>query len=112
MGVSQSLPQTRSRYEFQQEASLSQQLAYKDKDYQELAGADPKISKKIQRIKNYVKLGWMPKKEADIMLLFLNGDRKAAFATSDKVNEITKLGLQMAKEKEEWGKEDEQDKDS
>jgi len=86
-----------SGFEARKEGTMSQQLAVIVPDYVELAGSDPRISKKIQRIKNYVKLGWMRKKEAEIMLLFLNGDRMAAFATSEKNSNVTTLGLQMPK---------------
>jgi len=33
----------------------------------------------------------------------LNEQRKATFATSEKVNEITKMGLQMPKAEDEFG---------
>jgi len=66
-------------------------------------GADPRISKKIQRIKIWIKHGFLDGEDKDIKLLLdmLNGDRKAIFATSEKVNEITKMGLQMPKKTKE-----------
>ena len=93
------MPQRQSDFEFRQRASLSQQLAYKDKIYQKLAGSDPELSKTIgvllvlceKKILNknnpYVKLA----------IAILDAERKAAFATSEKTDVVTKLGLQMAK---------------
>lgn len=86
---------SRSKYEFIQEASLSQKLANKDSDYVELAGANPKISRTIQRLKVLAKHKIINLKDFQLILDLLNGDRKALFATSEKVNEITKMGLQM-----------------
>ena len=93
------MTQSRSKYEFQQEASLSQQLAHRQPDYIDLAGADPKTSKTIQTIKDLIRLGILDGNDEGIkiMLTLLNGRRKALFATSEKVNEITKMGLQMPK---------------
>lgn len=87
---------------------MSQNLADLDNDFIDLAGSDPRISKKIQRIKNAVRIGWLSKEAADIMLLFLNGDRKAAFATSPTNTNVTTLGLQMPKRQRVYdGKKDE-----
>jgi hypothetical protein len=88
---------SRSKYEFWKEASLSQQLAEKDKDYVELAGSDTKTSLKIQRLKVLARHKIINLERFQLILDLLNGDRKARFATSDKVNEITKMGLQMPK---------------
>lgn len=89
---------TRSKEWFGQGASLSQKLADTEKDYVQLAGADPKISKKIQRIKVMIRHNII-KDSPDIKLILdiLNGDRLAVFATSDHLNEISKMGLQMPK---------------
>lgn len=80
-----------------EEALLSQKLSDKDSDFQELAGSDPAISKKIQRIKWMVKYHEMTQEEAQPILDLLNGDRKAAFATSPNTNEVTKMGLMLPK---------------
>lgn len=87
----------RSKDEFIQDASLSQQLADLKPDYQDLAGSDPIISKKIQRIKVWVRNKLVTEQEVKLLLEMLDGDRMAAFATSEKTNEITKMGLQMPK---------------
>ena len=99
------MPQNRSKEQFRQEASLSQQLAYRIPDYQELAGSDAKTSIAIQTIKDLVALGLIDKdnKGIKIMLTLLNGRRKALFATSERVNEISKMGMQMPKSEDIWG---------
>lgn len=89
--------QRKSDFEFRQEASLSQQLAAREPIYEQLAGTDPKISKKIARLTIFKKKGWIPEETADLLLELLNEDRKAAFATSEQTDTITKLGLQMGR---------------
>ena len=90
---------TRSKYEFRQQASLSQQLAYKEPDYVDLAGSDPETSIKIQSIKDLIRMGYIDgdNEGIKIMLVMLNGRRKALFATSVHLNEISKMGMQMPK---------------
>lgn len=90
---------TRSDLEFFKSATMGQQLAHLKRDYAELAGADAKTSRKIQRIKVLGRNGLLNLEDPTIKLIldFLNGDRMAFFATSERTNEITKLGLQMPK---------------
>lgn len=90
---------TRSKYEFYQEASLSQQLAHRHPEYKEYAGSDPEISLSLalfnvlhkHKIIDLEDPGWKFVKD------LLNEQRKAKFATSEKVNEISKMGMQMPK---------------
>lgn len=78
---------------------MSQQLAAIDDDFIELAGSDPKTSLKIQYLKDLIQLGILDKDDPliNMMLVLLNGRRKALFATNDRSSDITKLGLQMPK---------------
>lgn len=99
-------PQSRSKYQFYQESSLSQKLAHKDKDYTELAGSDPKTSLKIARLKVLARHKLIDLEEMSLIMDLLNAERKARFATSEKVNEITKMGLQMPKAEDEFFKSD------
>jgi hypothetical protein len=89
----------RSKYEFWKEASLSQKLADKDPIYQQLAGSDPEISESIGILLVLCELGIMNKDDPNVkmILAILDVKRKARFATSEKTNEITKMGLQMPK---------------
>lgn len=86
-----------SKFEFVQQSSLSQQLANRDKVYVQLAGADAKISKTIGNLLVLGQHGLIDLEEPSIKLVLdlLNMRRKALFATSDRVNEITKMGMQM-----------------
>lgn len=90
---------SRSKHEFFQEASLSQKLAYKQPEFSDYAGSDPDISLTLalfnvlhkHEIIDVTKGGWRFVKD------LLNEQRKAKFATSERVNEISKMGMQMPK---------------
>lgn len=95
---------TRSKSEFYRESSLSQQLAHRHPEYKDYAGADPDISLTLALMNvlhkhkkiDVTKGGWLFVKD------LLNEQRKAKFATSERVNEITKMGLQMPKAEDEF----------
>jgi hypothetical protein len=91
--------QTKSKYEFYQEASLSQQLSNQDEDFRDLAGCDLEISRSIAVLKVLGKRGVLDMNDSGVKLLMdlLDAQRKARFATSDTVHEITKMGLMMPK---------------
>ena len=89
----------RSKSEFRQQASISQKLAHQDNIYQMLAGIDREIS---DNIGIFLVLGEFEMIDLNdtnwrLVLALLDVLRKSAFATSDKVNEITKMGMQMPK---------------
>lgn len=90
---------TRSKREFYQEASLSQKLAHKDEMYQKLAGADRQLSDSIGFLLVLGEFGMIDLKNPNIQLVLalLDVQRKSAFATSEKTNEITKMGFQLPK---------------
>lgn len=92
------MPQ-RSKYEFWKEASLSQKLAHKVPIYKKLAGSDPETSMCIGVFEILGQHGIIDLEEPSmkLMLDLLNVRRQALFATSEKVNEITKMGMQMPK---------------
>lgn len=93
------MPQSKSKYQFYQEASLSQKLSHRDPIYKKLAGSDPKTSESIGFLLMLGEHGMIDLEDPSIMLVLdlLDVTRKARFATSEKVNEITKMGLQMPK---------------
>lgn len=104
------MPKSTTNYEFFKQASLSQQLAYKiefngEKIYPYLAGADPQTSLKIGNLKVLAKHGLLkiPKAKLDLIMDLLNMRRMALFATSEKVNEISKMGMQDPKEEDIFG---------
>ena len=90
---------SRSKFEFYKEASLSQQLAHKHPEYSDYAGSDPDISLTLALFNILDKHNIIDLKDPRWKLVkdLLNEQRKAIFATSDRVNEITKMGLQMPK---------------
>ena len=102
---------TRSKYEFHQEASLSQQLSNQIAEFRKLAGCDPDISMAIAVLEALGKHGVLNMKDPGVKLLMdlLDAQRMAKFATSETVHEITKMGLMMPKSREEFGKEDKDD---
>ena len=93
---------TKDKEFFRQGASLSQQLAHtkEGKIYQKLAGSDPETSKAIGFFLIMSELGYIDLEQPSMKLMMglLDVERKALFATSEKTNEITKMGLQMPKE--------------
>jgi hypothetical protein len=91
------MSQSRSKYEFWKEASLSQKLADKIPIYQKLAGSDQEISDSIAVLTYISDKKNFKKSSLDFMLGLLNVLRISHFATSEKVNEITKMGMQMPK---------------
>lgn len=93
------MPQQRSKYEFWKESSLSQKLSDKLPIYQKLAGSDPETSMSIGffEILGKHKIIDLTEPAMELMMDLLNVKRQALFATSEKVNEITKMGLQMPK---------------
>ena len=96
------MPQSRSKYEFWKEASLSQKLADKIPIYQKLAGSDPETSMSIGFLLTLGEHGILDLEDPSMKLMMdlLNVKRQAQFATSEKVNEITKMGMQMPKGKD------------
>ena len=88
-----------STEEFKAQASLSQKVSFNDDAFRELAGTDPETSVAIQAIRDCISLGLLPKPEnsfgVKVLLTFLNGRRKALLSTSEKINEITKLGFML-----------------
>lgn len=93
------MSRTRSKYEFWKEASLSQKLAHKIPIFQKLAGSDPKTSEAIGFFLKLGELGYIDLKKPSWVLLMglLDVKRQALFATSERNNEITKMGMMMPK---------------
>ena len=93
------MPQSRSKYQFWKESSLSQQLAHRHPEYSDYAGTDRAISDSIATLNILGQFGFLDLEDPSIKFVkaLLNEQRKSAFATSEKVNEITKMGMQMPK---------------
>lgn len=97
------MTQSRSKDEFIQQASMSQRLADKIPIYQKLAGSDTEISESIGILTVFGKHKILDLKEPGFKLIMdiLEVRRQAAFATSERVNEITKMGMQMPRAEED-----------
>lgn len=82
---------------FRQGASLSQKLADQDKIFTKLSGSNPELSKAIGALLVLGKHGILDLKDPSMKLMMdiLDVQRKAEFATSERTNEITKMGLMM-----------------
>jgi len=102
------MTRTQSKYQFYQEASLSQKLADKIPIYQKLAGTDRQLSDSIGVLEYLREKNVIDKNDPNIELFLgiLNVLRMSAFATSEKVNEITKMGMQMPKREDIVGLEE------
>lgn len=90
---------TRSKYEFRQEASLSQQLSNLEPDFRRFSGCDTRTSLKIARLEIFIKYGMLNAGDPRVKMFMelLDAERKVKFATSETVHEITKMGLMMPK---------------
>lgn len=84
-----------SNFEFRQQASLSQRVGFKLPIVQKLAGSDPEISESIGIITYLGEKGIIDKASSELILGILDVQRLARFATSDKTNEISKLGFML-----------------
>lgn len=96
------MTQSRTKFQFFQEASLSQKLAATEEGmiYQKLAGSDRKISDSIGfflMLDKHELIDIENDPNMSLMMDLLDVQRKSAFATSPHTNEITKMGLQMPK---------------
>ena len=100
------MTRTQSKFYTYQQASLSQKVAFKDKIFQKLAGSDRELSNSIGILLILCEKGILNEKEpgTKLMLALLDVQRKARFATSEKTNEITKLGFMLPKkdDEEDW----------
>ena len=86
---------SQSKYEFWKEASLSQKLSDKIPILQKLSGTDIEISDAIAVLTFLNDPENLKKSGIDFMLGLLDVLRLSHFATSERNNEITKMGLMM-----------------
>lgn len=88
---------TRSSYEIFQEASLSQKASFKIPILKRLVGTDPELSDSIAVLIFLEEQKFLAKKDTKFLLGLLDVLRLSHFATSEKLNEISKLGFLMPK---------------
>ena len=98
------MPQGQSKYYTYQQASLSQKAAYKNPVLMMLSGSDRELSDSIGVLWYLGEKKIIDKKDTEFILGLLNVLRLSHFATSEKTNEISKLGFMMPKkdEDEDW----------
>jgi len=94
------MSRSQSKYFTYQQASLSQKVSFRIPILRKLAGSDREISDSIGIISYLGEAGIMDKKETEFVLGLLDVLRLSHFATSEKTNEISKLGFMMPKEDE------------
>ena len=85
----------RSSDEFRQQASLSQKVSYDIPLIRKLAGSDVQISDSIAVLSYINDPENFKKSPTEFMLGLLDVLRLSHFATSEKVNEISKLGFML-----------------
>lgn len=92
------MPKRTSDFEFRQQTSLSQRVGFNIPIMQILAGSDPEISDSIASL-TYISDPENTKLLAEAPLKWviglLNVLRLSRFATSDKTNEISKMGFML-----------------
>lgn len=95
----------KSKEQFIQEASLSQKVAAYYPEYSDYAGSDPQISESIAILNFCAYFDLFDEEDQGFQMMkgLLNEIRKARFATSDRVNEITKLGFHLPKKEARYG---------
>ena len=93
------MPQSKTKYQFWKEASLSQKLSANVPIFQKLAGSDPQTSESIGFLLKLGELGYIDLEHPSFVLVMglLDVKRQALFATSEKTNEITKMGFMLPK---------------
>lgn len=95
------MSENRSKYETYQFVALGSRLGQRIPIYQRLAGSDPETSLQIALINVMIDNKMMEDTpEIQLVLAVLNAKRQALFATSDKVNEISKMSMQLPSDEE------------
>ena len=89
------MPKKSSDYEFRAQAMMSQRVSYEIEIIKKLAGSDPQISDSIAVLSYINDSENFKKTPIEFMLGLLNVLRLSHFATSEKTNEISKMGFML-----------------
>ena len=89
------MPKKSSDFEFRQQASLSQKVSYDIPLIRKLAGSDVQISDSIAVLSYINDQENFKKSPIEFMLGLLDVLRLSRFATSEKTNEISKMGFML-----------------
>ena len=100
-----------TKYYTYQQASLSQKVSFKSPILQKLSGSDKELSDSIGVLWYLGETGVMDKKNTEFILGLLDVLRLSHFATSEKTNEISKLGFMIPKQDddEDWKEEEKEE---
>lgn len=88
---------SQSKYNIYQQASLSQKVSAQIPLLKKLSGSDPQISDSIAVLSFLRDKKIISGKDSEFILGLLDVLRLSHFATSEKINEITKLGFMLPK---------------
>ena len=88
---------SQSKYYTFQQASLSQKVSALIPILKKLSGSDRELSDSIAILSYFGDKGIIDKNDTDFILGLLDVLRLSHFATSEKINEITKLGFMLPK---------------
>jgi len=89
------MPKRSSDTEFRQQASLSQKVSFDIPILRKLSGSDQELSDSIGVLWYLGEKGLMDKKDTEFILGLLDVLRLSHFATSERTNEITKMGFML-----------------
>jgi len=89
------MPKRSSDFEFRQQASLSQKVSFDIPILRKLSGSDQELSDSIGVLWYLGEKGLMDKKDTEFILGLLDVLRLSHFATSERTNEITKMGFML-----------------
>ena len=89
------MPKRTSDFEFRQQASLSQKVSFDIPILRKLSGSDQELSDSIGVLWYLGEKGLMDKKDTEFILGLLDVLRLSHFATSERTNEITKMGFML-----------------
>ena len=89
------MPKRCGDQEFRQQASLSQKVSFDIAIIRKLAGSDPQISDSIAILSYINDPENFKKPPIEFMLGLLDVLRLSRFATSEKTNEISKMGFML-----------------
>jgi len=81
-----------------QTSTMGQELASSYPAYQDYMGADVEIAKSIAILNVLVKMKYLKESDVSLVKALLIEQNRATFASSEKTDNLTKLGLGVAKQ--------------
>lgn len=97
------MPRRQDAIDFFQKISLAQKISAKDKKFKEYVGSDTEIAQTIAVLNVLVEHKILDKNSAEIVKDILIEQNRAIFASSEKTDIFTKLGLLYPKGERNYG---------